>query len=108
MKCAYCGERRAVNQDHVIPRAVLRRYNRHSPIDAPSVPAEWLITVPSCFECNIRKGPRRLVPSSWEKYVPKLNKFFGGVEWRVWRGDPSEPAYAQPWVKLQTYEVVAE
>lgn len=98
--CAYCGVRRAVNQDHVVPRAMVRRYNRYSPLEKPSIPPEWLVTVPSCFPCNIRKGPRRLVPPSWEKQVPKLNRFFGGVPWRVWTGDPLELAYREAWMPL--------
>lgn len=87
--------------DHVVPRSLVRRYNRYAPIEAPSIPPEWLDTVPACFKCNIRKGPRRLVPPSWEKCVEKMNAFFGGVPFRVWHGDPSEPAYAEAWTPLE-------
>lgn len=92
--CAYCGAR-AVNKDHVIPRQVVRTYNRRAPLDAPSIPAEWLETVPACFACNMRKGSRRLVPPSWGKRVEKLNKFFGGTPWRVWHGGTDEPAFRE-------------
>lgn len=97
MMCAYCQEARAVNRDHVIPRHIIRVYNRHAPLEAPSIPAEWLETVPSCFACNIRKGHRRLVPPSWEKRLSRLNKFFGGVPWRVWHGDPKEDVFRLAW-----------
>lgn len=91
--CAYCRKRRAVNRDHVIPRSVLRTYNATAPDDAPSVPPEWLVEVASCFECNILKGRRRLVPPSWAKQVDELNRFFGGTPWRTWSGDIRDTAY---------------
>ena len=90
--CAYCGERRAVTRDHVIPRAVLRTYNATAPLDAPSVPPEWLGEVPACLECNVRKSRRRLVPASWAGQVSQLNEFFGAI-WAMWDGDPSAPAF---------------
>lgn len=92
--CAYCGKP-AVNADHVIPAALVRRYNRSAPLDAPSIPAEWLAVVPACFECNIRKGTRRLVPPSWASKVSALNAFFGGSPFRVWDGSPQSPAYTE-------------
>ena len=91
--CAYCGAP-AVNGDHVIPRSVVRSYNRSAPTGAPSIPNEWLTVVAACFACNIRKGPRRLVPPSWAARVNELNHFFGGTPFRVWHGDPSAPAFA--------------
>ena len=93
--CAYCQTRRGYTKDHVIPRALLRRYNRTAPLEAPSIPPKWLDTVPCCLECNVRKATRRLVPPSWERQVTALNRFFPGVPWRVWHGDVSEPAFAQ-------------
>jgi hypothetical protein len=90
--CVYCGERRAVTRDHVIPRAVLRTYNATAPDDAPSVPPEWLGEVPACLECNVRKGRRRFVPPSWADQVSQLNEFFGAI-WSVWSGDPAEPEF---------------
>lgn len=90
--CAYCGVRRAVTRDHVIPRSVLRSYNRAAPEGAPSVPGKWLDVVGACFECNVTKSSSRLVPPSWKAEVNQLNRFFGGTEWRVWSGSPSDPA----------------
>jgi 5-methylcytosine-specific restriction endonuclease McrA len=95
--CAYCQAARAVNWDHVVPRSLVRRYNRSAPLDAPSIPAEWLVVVGACFACNIRKGSRRLVPPSWAKQVHALNRFFGGTPFRVWAGDTKEPAFAEAW-----------
>lgn len=86
--CAYCGKRRAVNSDHVVPRSLARRF--------PDMPAELRATVPSCFDCNIRKGTRKLVPPSWEPYIPGLTLLIPG-HWRVWHGDPSEPAFRETW-----------
>lgn len=93
--CAYCGSP-AVNGDHVIPRSLVRKYKRD---DGPSIPAEWLEVVPSCFSCNILKGNRRLIPPYWRKHKARLDEFFGGVEWRVWFGDPHEEAYSKAWAK---------
>lgn len=81
--CAYCGVRRAVNQDHVIPRMIVKRQN--ADLRRPSIPADLLVTVPSCFDCNMRKGVRRLVPPSWKKHLSRLNKLQCGT-WRVWDG----------------------
>ena len=93
--CAYCRERPAVNGDHVIPRALVRSYNRSAPVDAPSIPSKWLAVVPSCFSCNIRKGTRRLVPPSWSSQIKALDRFFGGTPFRVWDGDPMSPAFRE-------------
>ena len=93
--CAYCGVRKAVNRDHVIPRSLIRNYNRFAPDDAPSIPAEWLEVVGACFECNIRKSSRRLVPPSWIKRVKALNRFFPGTPWRVWNGNPQAAAFRE-------------
>ena len=92
--CAYCGAA-AVNADHVIPRVVIRNYNRSAPVDAPSIPGKWLAVVPACFSCNIRKGARRLVPLSWRDEVAALNRFFGGTPFRVWSGRVDEPAFSE-------------
>ena len=82
--CAYCGNP-AVNMDHVIPKSVARRY---------LVPIDLLATVPSCFTCNIRKGTRKLVPPSWADKIPALKAAIPG-RWRVWSGDPLEPAFRE-------------
>lgn len=96
--CAYCGVRRGVNQDHVVPASVAKKF-RHAPGACPcalherKIPEEWLVTVDACFECNNRKGARRLVPPSWGDKVDALNEFFGGTPWRVWDGDPKSEAF---------------
>ena len=83
--CAYCGKRRAVNKDHVVPKSVAKRY---------VLPTDLRETVPSCFECNIRKGARKLVPPSWENRLTELNFWVPGA-WRVWDGDPMSPAFRE-------------
>ena len=92
--CAYCGQP-AVNGDHVIPRALVKRYNHTAPDDAPSIPVAWLRVEPSCFACNTRKGQRRLLPASWEPLIPAMSAFFGGAPWRVWDGDPMHEAFRE-------------
>lgn len=87
MLCAYCGERRAVNRDHVVPRVLQKKYKDR-------LPAELRGTVPSCFECNIRKGTRKLVPPSWSKSIPALKEIIPG-KWRVWRGNPRETSFVE-------------
>lgn len=84
MVCAYCNQRRAVNKDHVIPKSTAKKHL--------NLPAELLVTVPSCFECNIRKGTRKLVPPSWADRVEMLRVFIPG-QWRVWDGDPQSEAF---------------
>lgn len=83
--CAYCNERRAVNRDHVVPKYLKQRL----PEDFPT---ELLLTVPACFECNIRKGTRKLIPASWEHHIPLLKAYIPGP-WRTWDGDPKSAAY---------------
>lgn len=82
--CAYCQERPAVNRDHVVPRVMAKRYE---------LPDELRLTVPACFECNIRKSTRKLVPSSWADKIPALKALIPG-QWRVWKGNPKEIAFA--------------
>lgn len=84
--CAYCGVRRGVTRDHVVPRSVAKKHH---------VPTYLTATVPSCFECNIRKGQRRLVPPSWEEHLSALHHYIPGTPWRVWRGGTQEPAYRE-------------
>ena len=83
--CAYCRSRPAINHDHVIPRAIAKKR-------AGLIPDELLITVPACFECNIRKGTRKLVPPSWAAKIPALKELIPG-QWRVWDGNPMSPAF---------------
>jgi hypothetical protein len=97
MKCAYCGGR-AVNMDHVIPHQARHRF--HGPwssakrpkrcavyytADGRIVPDDLLGTVPSCFNCNIAKGPRLLIPPSWSHRLDELNELGIGT-FRVWDG----------------------
>ena len=94
--CSYCGTRRAVNKDHVIPRSIakLQRPTRKHP-DRKPLPEHLLVTVPSCFECNIRKQSRRLIPASWADRVDLLNELIPGSPWRVWDGDTKSPAFRE-------------
>ena len=86
-QCAYCGAR-AVNADHVIPKAVLRRWSVGRRTEGrPRLPRDFRhVTVPSCFKCNIAKGTRLLIPESWADRLDELNDLGIGT-YRVWRGD---------------------
>lgn len=96
VKCAYCGAR-GVNADHVIPKQALRRFQRRElargrrrtityfTARGTVVPPEFLTTVPACFNCNIAKGSRLLIPSSWSHRLDELNELGIGV-FRVWDG----------------------
>lgn len=96
-RCAYCRKARAVNRDHVVPKALRKGYEANQRVvsewQKEAIPLDLLGTVPSCFNCNIRKGTRRLVPPSWADRVEDLNRFFGGREWRVWSGDPNDAVF---------------
>lgn len=82
MKCAYCDDRRAVHQDHVLPKSAYKRLRRRVE-DLP----EWLFdTVAACFDCNIGKGTRLLIPPSWADRLGELNALGIGI-FRVWHGD---------------------
>ena len=83
--CAYRRATAAVNQDHVIPRVVRKRFG------VAGIPEELLQTVPCCFACNHRKGARALVPPSWADRVPALKQLLPRKAWRVWDGDPASP-----------------
>lgn len=91
VRCAYCRERYAVNRDHVVPKS----YRKHRPTD--SIPTHLRETVPACFQCNLRKGTRRLVPPSWADRLDELNEVLPGVPWRVWDGNPKAPAFSEVW-----------
>ena len=93
VRCAYCNNRPAVNRDHVIPKATRKH--------GAAIPAELLLTVPACFECNMRKGTRKLVPPSWKDKIGALKEAIPG-QWRVWDGDPMSPAFRE--VHLKTEE----
>ena len=87
--CAYCGVNRAIHSDHVVPKSLLKK---HLELRAFT----WLAAkVPSCGECNWRKGTRRLVPPSWASKVAALNELLPGTEWRVWDGNPASKAFAR-------------
>ena len=87
--CSYCGVRRAVNRDHVVPKALSKTHV----FQYAFLPEKLKRLVPACFECNTRKGTRRLVPPSWEPLVEMLNEEFPGTPWRVWHGTVEEPAF---------------
>jgi len=95
--CAYCGLRRAVNLDHVVPKSTpLWKYRRDLVEIPPAIAhGELTATVPACFDCNIRKGARRLVPPSWADKIDALNDYFGGTPWRVWDGNPQAAAFRE-------------
>src|SRR3990167_7390991 len=76
--CAYCRIRRAVNRDHVVPKALSKTHV----FKYAYLPDRLKRTVPACFECKMRKASRRLVPPSWAGYVDALNDEFGGTPWR--------------------------
>lgn len=97
MICSYCGVRRAVNADHVVPRSLRKKRLSTHPGQCPctrcasrraDIPTELFETVPACFECNNGKGARRLVPASWARRLPLLELYFPGKPWTVWRGEP--------------------
>jgi hypothetical protein len=99
--CAYCGVRRAVNRDHVIPKALrkngaIKRRGKaiRAVFEVRIIPEELARTVPCCFECNMRKGTRKLVPPSWAQHIPALKELIPG-KWRVWKGDPLDPAFRE-------------
>lgn len=91
MNCAYCGHRRAVQRDHVVPRSLAKRLKGRTL--RRDIPSELLVTVPACMFCNTGKGTRRLVPPSWADKVSVLNELIPGTPWRVWDGDTKSPAY---------------
>jgi 5-methylcytosine-specific restriction endonuclease McrA len=99
--CAYCGVRRAVNQDHVVPKSLRKNYMAN--VRVSQTRREWMSCIPedllglvgTCFECNHLKAARRLVPPSWADKVDALNEFFGGTPWRVWHGDVKELAFTK-------------
>ena len=74
--CAYC-QAPAVHWDHTTPRSVWKRGQW------PQWAAEQ---VPACFNCNIRKGTRLLIPPSWEDRLQTLNAL-GYGKFRIWHGD---------------------
>lgn len=90
LMCAYCGERRAVHAEHVVPKSLRKtmgaRYH--------SLPLELRLTVGACYQCNLLKGARKLVPPTWAHHVPQLKELIPGP-WRVWAGSTREAAYRE-------------
>lgn len=91
MRCAYCSQR-AIHRDHVVPKSVVRRQLR---MQRP-VPEHLQGTVGACFQHNILKGTRLLIPESWADRLDELNDLGIGI-FRVWHGDVREPAFAETW-----------
>ena len=70
--CSYCGKR-AVHMDHIMGKALRRRF-----------PAWENVTVPACGPCNWRKLTRRLVPVGYPRLYEL--RILTGKEWREWTG----------------------
>ena len=87
--CAYCDTRRAVNSDHIVPKAERQRLERRYGGET-----SFSVTVPACFECNNLKSTRRLVPPSWANRLVELEALTNKT-WKVWNGDPNEPAFRE-------------
>ena len=88
--CEYCGAR-AVNADHVVPRSVYKRLSRgvlaRREMTIRKQPPSWLKdTVGACFDCNMAKASRLLIPRSWAHRLEELNSLGIGT-FRVWAGD---------------------
>ncbi len=77
MNCAYCRKEPAVHLDHIMSRALRRRF------------PDFTDTVPACFKCNMIKGTRRLIPPSWAHRQAELEELTSHP-WQVWNGDPRE------------------
>jgi hypothetical protein len=91
VRCAYACSLPAVHADHVVPRLLQKKYARMG----KPLPAELCVTVPACFNHNILKGTRRLVPPSWAGKVDELNGLVSGARFRVWHGSAAEPAFRE-------------
>ena len=87
MICAYCQLAPVQNKDHVIPKARLRNFNAHRKVrGAPPIAREFRhATVGACHSCNIRKGSRLYVPSSWADRIEELSALGLGI-FQVWDG----------------------
>ncbi len=86
-RCQYCGKR-AVHADHVLAKSTRQRLAQVANIPGRrfEVPAWALELVAACFDCNMRKAARLLIPPSWADRLDELNGYGIGV-FRVWRGD---------------------
>ncbi len=73
--CSYCRKARAVHDDHIMSKALRRRFT-----------AWENVTVPACGPCNWRKLSRRLVPVGY----PRLEelRILTGKAWMEWDGEP--------------------
>ncbi len=75
--CSYCLEAPAIHSDHIFSKALRRRF------------PEWDMTVPACFDCNILKGTRRLLPPSYAHRQQEIEGLTG-KRWKVWDGSRAE------------------
>lgn len=80
-----------MNLDHVVPKSMQRKFRETKGYDLPK---RLAATVGSCFECNNRKGTRKLVPPSWGNRIAALKEYIPG-EWRTWDGDVRAAAFSE-------------
>jgi hypothetical protein len=81
--CAYCNKQPAIHTDHLITKNQARRN-----LAAARAREQTRFKVPSCGDCNWRKGVRLFVPASHADFVVELEAITHGT-YRVWDGDPA-------------------
>ena len=54
--------------------------------------------MPACFDCNIAKGDRTLVPEGYERLSELRELPMKGV-WMEWDGDPKAKAFTELLIK---------
>ena len=80
MQCAYCGERRGHQTDHLITNNQARRSLR-----AAKERNNPRFKVPCCSFCNQAKGTLLRVPVVMRHLIPELEQITGGV-YATWDG----------------------
>lgn len=77
--CIYCGDRKNIQRDHVVPKSWSQNYSFFNTSRNPLVPA--------CKECNValsnvpRHTPESRADYLIEKYEKKWNKILTMPEW---------------------------